>query len=412
MALSKVGLIDPAIDSVSIRYAANVTGNASVTRSMAVGYTDGRVPQANVDVKGNVYIDGNTHVRDQQILSFGTGKDLQIYHNGSHSYISEEGTGQLYLRTNYLSITNAAGSETMTFFDDDGAVNLYYDGVAKLATTGTGLNVTGIGANVTGNASVTRSLAVGYTDGRVPQANLDVKGNTYISSNVSLGSSINFLDSSSGEIGKAVFGSPGKDLEIYHNGSHSFIADVGTGQLYIDGSAINFTNSLFTEHYMYMTADAQVQLYYDSSKKFETTSTGVAVTGQLDITKSAQAEVRTAGVIGGTGQTTLGTNAYQNTTPQFNFADAQNWSITLANNVSLANPLNAKVGQTGSVFVQQDGIGSQTMSFQKSWIWAADSAPTLTTTASANDRIDYIVQAVYANNMAQGIQAVATLDLK
>ena len=137
MVLSKVGLIDPAIDSVSIRYAANVTGNASVTRSMAVGYTDGRVPQANVDVKGNVYIDGNTHVRDQQILSFGTGKDLQIYHNGSHSYISEEGTGQLYLRTNYLSITNAAGSETMTFFDDDGAVNLYYDGVAKLATTGT-----------------------------------------------------------------------------------------------------------------------------------------------------------------------------------------------------------------------------------------------------------------------------------
>ena len=135
------------------------------------------------------------------------------------------------------------------------------------------------GANVTGNASVTRSLAVGYTDGRVPQANLDVKGNTYISSNVSLGSSINFLDSSSGEIGKAVFGSPGKDLEIYHNGSHSFIADVGAGQLYLDGSAINLTNSLFTEHYMYMAADAQVQLYYDNSKKFETTSTGVEISG-------------------------------------------------------------------------------------------------------------------------------------
>ena len=176
MPLTKVSLLD---DPLAMSYAANVSGNVSVTRSLSVGYTDGRVPQANVDVKGNVYIDGNTHVRDQQILSFGTGKDLQIYHNGSHSYISEEGTGQLYLRTNYLSITNAAGSETMTFFDDDGAVNLYYDGVAKLATTGTGLNVTGIGANVAGNASVTRSLAVGYTDGRVPQANLDVKGNTH-----------------------------------------------------------------------------------------------------------------------------------------------------------------------------------------------------------------------------------------
>ena len=188
MALSKVGLIDPAIDSVSIRYAANVTGNASVTRSMAVGYTDGRVPQANLDVKGNVYVSSHVSLADNAKLRFGADEDLQIYHNGSHSYISEEGTGQLYLRTNYLSITNAAGSETMTFFDDDGAVTLYYDGVAKLATTGTGLNVTGIGANVTGNVSVTRSLAVGFTDGRVPQANLDVKGNTYISGITTFGS--------------------------------------------------------------------------------------------------------------------------------------------------------------------------------------------------------------------------------
>ena len=70
------------------------------------------------------------------------------------------------------------------------------------------------------------------------------------------------------------------------------------------------------------------------------------------------------------------------------------------------------MGQTGSIFVQQDGTGSRTMSFQKSWIWAADTTPTLTTTASANDRIDYIVQVVHANNMAKGIQAVATLDIK
>ena len=37
-----------------IAYSANVSGNVSVSRSLAVGYTDGRVPQANLDVKGNV----------------------------------------------------------------------------------------------------------------------------------------------------------------------------------------------------------------------------------------------------------------------------------------------------------------------------------------------------------------------
>ena len=42
-------------------YSANLAGNTSISRSLAVGYTDQRVPQANLDVKGNVYIDGNTH---------------------------------------------------------------------------------------------------------------------------------------------------------------------------------------------------------------------------------------------------------------------------------------------------------------------------------------------------------------
>ena len=53
MALTKVSLLD---DPLAMSYAANVAGNVSVTRSLAVGYTDGRVPQANLDVKGNAFI--------------------------------------------------------------------------------------------------------------------------------------------------------------------------------------------------------------------------------------------------------------------------------------------------------------------------------------------------------------------
>jgi len=47
-----------------IAYSANVSGNVSVTRSLAVGYTDGRVPQANLEVKGNTYITGEVSVQD------------------------------------------------------------------------------------------------------------------------------------------------------------------------------------------------------------------------------------------------------------------------------------------------------------------------------------------------------------
>ena len=72
------------------------------------------------------------------------------------------------------------------------AAQLYHNGVRKLYTSADGVFVDNsidiaFSANVTGNVSVTRSLAVGYTDGRVPQANLDVSGNVFISGSVSAG---------------------------------------------------------------------------------------------------------------------------------------------------------------------------------------------------------------------------------
>jgi hypothetical protein len=164
-------------------YGANVTGNATINRSLAVGYTDGRVPQANVDVKGNVYVDGNTHMRDQQILSFGTGKDLKIYHDGGNSWINDTGTGSLSIKGSATLITNTSGQNIIAQ-QGSGAI-LYYAGQAKLETAPSGVIIRyGLGANVEGNVSVSRSMAVGYTDGRVPQANLEVKGNAYISGSV------------------------------------------------------------------------------------------------------------------------------------------------------------------------------------------------------------------------------------
>ena len=85
------------------------------------------------------------------------------------------------------------------------------------------------------------------------------------------------------------------------------------------------------------------------------------------------------------------------------FALAQNFSVTLGGNRTLANPSNQVAGQTGSIFVTQDGTGSRTLSYGSNWDFPAGTAPTLTTTASAVDRIDYIVRA------AGSIQAIATL---
>ena len=78
---------------------------------------------------------------------------------------------------------------------------------------------------------------------------------------------------------KSIFGSPGNDLEIYHDGSDSYINDLGTGDLKISGSSILMLKPGFGEFLAKFVPDGAVELYYDSVKKFETSSEGISVTG-------------------------------------------------------------------------------------------------------------------------------------
>jgi len=86
-------------------------------------------------------------------------------------------------------------------------------------------------------------------------------------------------------------------------------------------------------------------------------------------------------------------------------ADSNNFSVTLAHNATFANPSNDTAGQSGSIFITQDGTGSRTASWGTDWEFAGGTAPTLTTTAAASDRIDYVIRS------GTSIQAVATLAL-
>ena len=82
------------------------------------------------------------------------------------------------------------------------------------------------------------------------------------------------------------------------------------------------------------------------------------------------------------------------TTKQLDFATANNFALTLANTASceLQNPTNLVAGQSGSIFIVQDSTGSRLLSFGSYLDFASGTAPTLSTAASAVDRIDYIVR--------------------
>ena len=73
-------------------------------------------------------------------------------------------------------------------------------------------------------------------------------------------------------------------------------------------------------------------------------------------------------------------------------ADSNNFSVTLGGNRTLANPSNIVAGQSGSFFITQDGTGSRTLAYGSYYDFAGGTAPTLSTTASAVDKIDYVVR--------------------
>ena len=79
---------------------------------------------------------------DHASIQVGTGTDLIIKHDGTHSYIQEGGTGQLKLDSSTLEIRNYANSNTMAKFVGDLQVELYYNNTKRLTTTNTGVDIT------------------------------------------------------------------------------------------------------------------------------------------------------------------------------------------------------------------------------------------------------------------------------
>ena len=150
------------------------------------------------------------------------------------------------------------------------------------------------------------------------------------------------------------------------------------GLAYLDG--LNFTNEATFKTGVNLEIGVDVQAYDADTAKTDTAQT---------FTAAQRGEI-----------TTLTSGA--TVTPDF--ADSNNYTLTLGTNVTIANPTNLTVGQSGSIFLVQDGTGSRTAAWGSYWDFAGGTAPVLTTTASAVDRVDYVVRTTGS------IHAVATLN--
>ncbi len=239
---------------------------------------------------------------------------------------------------------------------------------------------------------------------------------------------IYFGDSGSATIGRLVYNNTSNNMQFWTNGAERMRIDsggnVGIGTSSPDapltvykvaaqniaahlsstsGAILQFTDQ-GSKDWGFGLADGTSALTFFEDRNPDTAGTArmtVASGGnvgigtaspakQLTITKSALATINTL-----TDGATI--------TPDFDAG--QNFSVTLAGNRTLANPTNIDAGQTGSIFITQDGTGSRTLSFGSYWDFAGGTAPTLSTAAASVDRIDYIVRT------GTSIHAVATLNL-
>ena len=200
-----------------------------------------------VDIAGRLVTTSHIDAPDNARIRLGDSDDLQIYHDGSNSYITDAGTGSLIIdgststqiKGSTFVILRSSAGENMAVGNANGSFDLYYDNALKISTTSTGIDVTGV---------IT-------TDGLTTSAD------------------INFGDSD-----KAIFGA-GSDLQIYHDGSNSYIRDTGTGNLNISADQLRVLNAGNNEIKAGFTTDGAVDLYHNNALKLSTTSTGINVTG-------------------------------------------------------------------------------------------------------------------------------------
>ncbi len=206
---------------------------------------------AGVEITGKLFVDG-LDMEDNEKILLGNSDDLEIYHSGSNSFISDVGTGDLIFtgtvirpRTDQFTVTNAAANEVMINSVANGAVSLYYDAVKKFETTNDGIKV----------GSVT--IDSGFNNIGLP------------------------------DNGQLRLGA-GEDLRIHHDGTDSRITNT-TGYLYIDSPNIAIRSDGGQEDSIQALQNGSVSLFYNGTKKFETTSNGVTISGNPTINGNTNA---------------------------------------------------------------------------------------------------------------------------
>ena len=234
------------------------------------------------------------------------------------------------------------------------------------------------GSNLTFNSST------GLLTATIFEGTFNSNGN-----NITLGDSGSSNDDRI-QIGAGSFG----DLELYHDATNSYI-DNKTNDLIIrntgDDIDIQAADDIFltvqgSENGVNIIGNAEVSMYHNNVKKFETSAYGVFVTGGAN----GNFDTHSGGTV------------------TFDFSSAAYHFVNMNANSTFAAPINSQIGHSGSIFLTQDGTGGRTGSFNSAFKFVGGTAPTLSTAANAVDRLDFIVE----DDSPLKVHVAVSLDVK
>jgi len=390
-------------DYVFIQDGLNVTGTGATIETLAVS---GVTTTQHLNVTGVSTFVGFTTFQDYVFIQDGLnvtgtgatlstlnvtgvstfGGNLNIKGLGDDSIIehANASVGDLYLLSKRGTFIRTNNGEASGYFRADGAVELYYDNSKKFETTGYGatvygtlesqqLNVTGVstfvgfttfqdyvfiqdGLNVTGTGATIETLAV---SGVTTTQHLNVTGvSTFVGFTtfqdyvfIQDGLNVTGTGATLSTLNVTGVSTFGGNLNIKGLGDDSIIehANASVGDLYLLSKRGTFIRTNNGEASGYFRADGAVELYYDNSKKFETTGAGVTVYGTLESQQLNVTGIATASSFKGSSQVGIATaGGYLGLTTQFKF---------VGSGVTITSEYDSNVGITTLTFIGSSGGG-------------------------------------------------------
>ena len=305
-------------------YGDTLYGNGANLTGINTDLVSDTSPQlgGNLDVNSKNIVFGDSGSASDDRLTIGDGTDLSIYHNSGFNIFANANSSQTVFRSNNLFINNEANDENLAKFLANGAVELYYDNTKRFETTSSGVTISGITTTTNsfrGNDNVKLDLGTGsdlqiYHDGSHSRiynstGNLSVRSPVFDVLNAD-GSErmmratadggcdlfFNGVSKLETRVGDTIFHDDiriqdnnkinigtGDDLQIYHDGNSRIQNTNNSCDFRIQSDAIELKGNSSDEMMLKGVVNGAVELYHDNSKKFETTSIGATVTGNLTL---------------------------------------------------------------------------------------------------------------------------------